>query len=142
MEDGGDPGPAQSHAVRGDRLEDRLNIRGRARNHSENLGRRRLLLQRLGQVGVAGPELLEESDVLDRDDCLVGESLQQRDLFLRERPPLPPGETDRPDRDTFPEHWYGQHRPITTQHAAKGDGGPRHTLFRDVGDMDDRAFED
>ena len=51
----------------------RLNIRRRAGNHTQNLTRRGLLLQRLF-------ELLEQPHVLDRDHRLVGEGFKQLDL--------------------------------------------------------------
>ena len=46
---------------------------------------RRLLLQRLGEVGVPGLQLREQPRVLDGDDRLVGEGLEQRDLAVGER---------------------------------------------------------
>ena len=48
----------------------------------EDLTRRRLLLQRLGEVVVARLELVEEADVLDGNDGLVGEGLEEGDLPL------------------------------------------------------------
>ena len=48
----------------------------------ENLARRRLLLQRLGEVAVARLKLLEQPDVLDGYDGLIGEGLEEGDLSL------------------------------------------------------------
>src|SRR5262249_12789163 len=59
-----------------DRVEDGLNVRGRSRDDSEDLARRGLLLQRLGQLAVARLQLGEEADVLDGDDGLIREGLQ------------------------------------------------------------------
>ena len=53
----------------------------------QDLAGRRLLLEGLGEVAVARLELLEQADVLDGDDGLVGEGLEQGDLAVRERPP-------------------------------------------------------
>ena len=55
----------------------------------KNLTRRRLLLQRLGEIAVAFLQFLEQPHVLDGDHRLVGEGLEQRDLFFgkRTRPP-------------------------------------------------------
>ena len=49
----------------------------------KHLGGRRLLLQRLVEVARARLHLVEQPRVLDRDDGLVGESLEQRDLARR-----------------------------------------------------------
>src|SRR5438874_5911280 len=48
--------------------------------------RRRLLLQRLGEIGVIGLQLAEQPRVLDGDGRLVGEGLQQADLTVVEWP--------------------------------------------------------
>ena len=48
------------------------------------------LLDRLGQLARPRLQLLEEADVLDGDDGLVGEGLEQRDLPVGERPTLLP----------------------------------------------------
>ena len=58
-----------------DGLEHRLDIRRRARDHAQDLAGRRLLLQRLGEVGVLGLQLGEQARVLDGDGGLVGEGL-------------------------------------------------------------------
>ena len=50
----------------------------------EHLGVGRLLLERLGEIAVALLELLEQPDVLDGDDRLVGEGLKECDLLVRE----------------------------------------------------------
>ena len=48
----------------------------------EDLRRRRLLLQRLGQLACARLHLVEQPHVLDRDHRLVGEGLDQLDLLF------------------------------------------------------------
>ena len=80
---------AEPHRALGDRVEDRLDIGRRARS-PQDLARRRLLLERFGEVAVARLQLLEQPDVLDGDDRLVGEGLEQRDLLVREGPGLLP----------------------------------------------------
>ena len=47
--------------------------------------RRRLLLQRFGEVGGALAQLAKQPRVLDGDDRLGGEILHQRDLLVGER---------------------------------------------------------
>ena len=55
--------PAHPGGILGDGLHDRLEVGRRTRDHPQDLGRRRLLLQRLFR-------LVEQPDVLDRDDGL------------------------------------------------------------------------
>ena len=62
-----------------DRVEHRLRVGDRAADDAQDLGRRRLLLERL--LG-----FVEQARVLDRDHRLVGEGLQQRDLLVAEAP--------------------------------------------------------
>ncbi len=52
---------------------------GELLNYPENLGRRRLPLERLPRLG-------EEPHVLDRDHRLVGEGPEERELLIAERP--------------------------------------------------------
>src|SRR2546422_513161 len=51
---------AQPARASNDGVEDRLDVRRRARDHAEDFGRRRLLLQSFGEVGVLGLELAEQ----------------------------------------------------------------------------------
>ena len=67
-----------------DRVEHRLDVGRRARDHPQDFAGRRLLLQRLGQLAVPGLELREQPHVLDGDDRLVGERLRECDLLGRE----------------------------------------------------------
>ena len=63
------------------RVEDALEIEGRAADDLEHVGGGSLLLQRFAQ-------LVEQTGVLDGDDGLAGEILDQLDLLLGERPDL------------------------------------------------------
>ena len=67
-----------------DRVEHRLHVGLRLADHAQDVAGRGLLLERLGEVAVARLQLLEQAHVLDRDDGLVGEGLQQRDLRVGE----------------------------------------------------------
>ena len=60
---------------------------------AQDLARRGLLLERLGQLAVPRLELLEQPYVLDRDHRLVGEGPEELDLALGEGRPS--------GRDTF-----------------------------------------
>ena len=55
------------------------------RRRCRHLGRRRLMLQGLAQFGVALVEFFKQPHVLDGDYRLIGESFDQRDLFVGER---------------------------------------------------------
>ncbi len=71
-----------------------MHVGAGAADDAENLARRRLLLERLRERGVAGLQLLEQTDVLDRDDGLVREDLDQRNLLCSERARLEPADRD------------------------------------------------
>ena len=64
----------------------RLQVEGRAADDLEHVARRRLLLERFGQLAGARLHLLEQPHVLDGDHRLVGEGLHQLDLLVAERP--------------------------------------------------------
>ena len=51
------------------------------------------MLQRLAQFRVALAEFLEQPDILDGDNGLVGEGFEERDLFFGERAVPPCGES-------------------------------------------------
>src|SRR5215510_9313052 len=83
-------------------VEDRLHVSGRAADDPEHLGRRRLMLQGFSQLCVALLEFFEEAHVLDGDNSLVGEGLQEFDLFVCEWPHFESTNQNRPDGNTFP----------------------------------------
>ena len=71
-------------------LERRCDVGRRRRDHFQHVGGRGLLLQGLAEIVRALPQLIEETDILDRDYRLVGEGGDEIDLLLRERlDPLP-----------------------------------------------------
>ena len=82
---------AQARGALGDRVEHRLHVGRRARDHAQDLADRRLLVERVLR-------LVEEAHVVDRDRRLAREGLQQRDLVGRERPLLAAPEQDRTRR--------------------------------------------
>ena|SRR3989442_650052 len=59
----------------GNGVEHRLSIGRRGRDHAQDLARRGLLLQGLGQVAIAGLKFSEQPYVLDGNDRLIGEGL-------------------------------------------------------------------
>jgi hypothetical protein len=70
-------GVAQPHRGFNQRVEHRLQIEGRAADHLEHVGGRRLLLQRLAQ-------LVEQARVLYGDDGLLSEVAQELDMLVAE----------------------------------------------------------
>src|SRR4029453_7396182 len=92
----------RSHGAFHDRIEHRLCVSRRVCDGPHVAGRS-LLLERNPQLAVARPQLSEQSHVLDRDDGLVGEALQQRDLLVRELPYLPAAKEEAPARHAFAE---------------------------------------
>jgi hypothetical protein len=101
-----EPGRALRH-----RVEHRLDVRRRARDHTEDVASGRLLGQGLGQLDVAHLQFLEQADVLDGDDGLVGEGFEQRDLIVGERLGHQPPYHDDPDRQAFSQQRRGEHGP-------------------------------
>src|ERR1700738_907241 len=107
-EDGPVKGSAESCSVPDNRVENGSDIGRRATDYPEDLARRRLLVERLSEVTIARLQLREQPHVLDRDHRLVRESLEQRDLLVRERGHLRPSEHDRPNRRPLPQEWDTQ----------------------------------
>ena len=85
-------GLAQSDRVLGQGLEDRLEIEGGPADHLEQLAGRRLLLEGDPQLAVARLQFLEQADVFDGDDGLIGEGLEQLDLLVAEGADLRPAD--------------------------------------------------
>ena len=86
------------------RVENRLEIDGRAADDLEHVSGSGLLLQRFLRSRVLACTSSNSRDVPNRDHGLVGESLQQRDLLVAERAHFDPAKQDCADRLTFPEH--------------------------------------
>ncbi len=80
---------------------------GELTDNAKNLARGRLLLQGLSQVPVAGLQLLEQPDVLDGDDGLVGKGLEQGDLPFCEGSSLGATKVNGAEGDPFSHHGHG-----------------------------------
>jgi hypothetical protein len=107
--------PAQVHRTLGDCVEHWLDIGRRARDHPQDVGRGRLLLERLFR-------LVEQPNVLDRDHGLVGEGLEQGDLPVQITPGLGTPNGDRPEDGALSQQRHHEDAPVS---------GPRR-LLRDV----------
>jgi hypothetical protein len=55
-------------------------------NDPQNIGAAGLVGEGLGEITRLGLHLVEQTDILDRDNSLVGEGLDQFDLLVGERP--------------------------------------------------------
>src|SRR5215472_2994741 len=95
-------GPAEGVRLVQDRVKHRRQIARRRIDDLQDLSGRGLLLQRLAR-------LAEQSDVLDRNNRLVGEGLEQVDLRLRKRLDLATRYCDRPDRIAVPQDGHREH---------------------------------
>ena len=94
---------AVADGIRGDRVEHRLNVRGRPGDRAEDLGGGSLSLERL--LG-----LIEQAHILDRDHRLVREALDERDLLPAERASVGAPQRDHADRALALEEWDRQQR--------------------------------
>src|SRR6266852_37645 len=95
---------AEPHGTSDDRVEDRLDVGLRAADDAQDLRRRCLLLQSLGQVAVASLQLLEEAHILDSDHGLVCEGLEELGLCIAERDCLLANDVDCADRGVATQH--------------------------------------
>ena len=116
--DGAEEPVAQAHGTSHDGVEDRLHVRRRPADHTQDLRRRRLLLEGLGDLSVGlseRPVLLlqlgKEPHVLDGDHRLVREGLQQVHEMIRERAGLGAGDGNGPDELPIAQHGHGQPAP-------------------------------
>src|SRR6266508_6354189 len=123
----------------GDCLKNRLDVGWRAGNDSKDLCGRRLLLQRFTERTVLRLQLLEQPDVLDRNDGLVGEGLDQCDVRVGERCYDVAGYEYGPAGDAFMHHRDGENAAIADRR------GSRKCVLRilaDVWHVDDGTRQD
>src|SRR5262245_22534407 len=76
--------PTEPTGSLNDCVEHRLQLSRRTADDIEHLARRGLKFERLAQLALALLLCLKQPRVLDGYDCLVGEGLKQRNLFLAE----------------------------------------------------------
>ena len=99
-------GPGELHRAAHDRVQDGREIEGRADRPAD--GAQGLqLLHRSRQISGPGLQFLEQPDVLDRDDGLVGEGLDEVDLLVGEGSHHPAPDRDDPDRRALPHQRHG-----------------------------------
>src|SRR5262245_56552265 len=133
---------ANARGVSHDSVEHRLQVCRRAGDDTQNVARRRLLLECRPQLAVTRLQLGEQPHVLDGDHGLVGEGSQEFDVLVPELPGLRPVDHDRTDRGPAMEHRHAQQALKATLNGA---GRPANTIFlvtQDVGYLSRGARED
>ncbi len=138
VHDTGHVGIAQLRGLRHDALEDGIEIAGVVADQLQDLRRRRLQLQRLGQFGVALFDLAEQTGVVDRDGGLVGERLQEGDLVVGVPAGFRAGEPDRADGDSAAHHRHGE-RALVAHRSRRGRRERGCVLAVPVANVDDLA---
>jgi len=87
-----------------------LQIEGRAADDLQDIAGRGLIFQRFFEVARARVQLIEQPDILDRDNGLVGKRLEEIDLCLRKRCDPTTRYGDRPDRIAVLQDRHGKCR--------------------------------
>jgi len=103
-------GSADTRGGLRDGLEHWLDVRRRARDHAEDLGRGRLLGEAVSQFTMALLQFLEQPHVFHGDDGLVGEGLEKRDLPLGERADDSSRRRDGAERPSILDHRNSENR--------------------------------
>ena len=116
---------AQRDGVAHDGVKHRLNVGRRAANDLENLGGRRLPLERLLR-------LVEQAHVLDRDHRLAGEGLEELHLLVAEQSGVGTGNGDGADGLTFAHHRHAERgaKPGQLRHRLNAYSGSASTSGR------------
>ena len=94
-----------SRCALNDSIEHRLHVGRRAADYAEHLGGCGLMLQRLAQFRITFAKLLEQSNVLNGDNGLVGKSLKQFYLSIVERTNFLATNIDHTDCNTLAKQW-------------------------------------
>jgi hypothetical protein len=110
---------AEAGRVAHDRVEHRLEVGRRARDHAQDLRGGRPLLEGLGQVAVARLTLLRQSGFLDGQGGLVGEGSEQGDLLGGEGADTHATDRDDADGRAFGEERRREHRPDADRPSAR-----------------------
>ncbi len=98
-------GAAQPRRQLNQCIEHGLQVEGRAADDLEDFRCRCLLFERRGEFARPKLNLLEQPDVFDGDDSLVGEGLDELDLALREWPHDLPRQRKDADRFAVAPKW-------------------------------------
>ena len=97
------------HCIASDRVKYLPQIQRRA-NRAAYLAKGAHLFKRKLKLACPLLDFLKQADVLDGDHRLVGESFDQRHLFIAKRPHFPPPSRNNSDEFILPKHRNGQNR--------------------------------
>ena len=125
-----------------DGVEHRLDVGGRTGDDAQDLGGGGLLRERLGEVAVARPQLLEQADVLDGDDRLIREGSEQVDLPVREGRGRFARDRDQAEGDVPPHHRHHEASAVAPQPGEFDLLRAGLRVVLDVGQMEDAALAD
>src|ERR1700688_2488365 len=101
-------GAAQVDSGGNQRIENRLQVERRTADDLEHLGGRNLLLQGFAEIVGFRLHLIEQAHIADSDHGLIGESLQQTDLFVPEGIYFEAAKQNRSDALTLAQQGHGQ----------------------------------
>src|SRR6516225_6211845 len=104
--------PANARRVLQHLIEHRAQIARRGTDDLQHFGRCSLLLEGFLEIMGLGLHLVEQADIADRDDGLVGERLQEFDLLVVEGLHFDAAKRNDADRLTLPQKGYGQNRTL------------------------------
>ena len=121
-----------------DRVEHRLHVGRRTRDHPQDFRGSRLLLQRLLEIARLRLHLVEQTRVLDRDYRLIGEGLDEFDLAQTEGTGLRLGDDENAFDPIVAEQRHSEQRPRSVEFIR----GVRVVLvLKDVRNDDDLACQ-
>jgi len=99
---------AQPRGGFNERIQHWLQVEGRAADDLEDIACRSLVFERFFEIARARVQFVEQPDILDRNDGLIGEGLEQIDLRLQKRRDLAAHHGDRPDRIAVLQDRHGE----------------------------------
>ena len=97
----GDIRVRQARGVLDHGLQRRLEIEDGPAERLEDVAYRRLAFE-------GSARFVEESNILDRNGCLVRKRLDELNIALVERPDVVSGQHNASDDDAFPQHWHSE----------------------------------
>src|SRR5262245_893275 len=93
--------PTNAGGTLHDCIEHWLHVGRRAADDAEHLSGCGLMLQGLAQFSVSFLQFFEQTNILNRNDCLIGKRFEQLNLSLGERTNLCAANIDRSDGNTL-----------------------------------------
>src|SRR6202022_673577 len=108
-------GPAEPDRAFGNGLEHGPQIKRRAADYLEHLGRGGLLLEGFAEIVRAPAQLVEQAGILDGDHGLAGEISEQRDLLVREETNFLTKDGNDSNELIVLDHWNDDYGPNATK---------------------------